>query len=216
MGDMEQMIILQSKEHSTSPDVHQLHIQMDKQQQERTTLSRDLLKAKSQIVQLEEDKVKYKSSISNLESRQKEKLKEALKLKEMLTGTEQKLRIKEMEVQSLNEKMLFYVEEVKCLQKKVLKLEVAMKTEQRKVNELELRNGTGEKEKECSKCKLMEMAKMKEMSEMATVDKDRIIELRRAKQETEHFQSQSLQKEKTVVQLNSSAAQRTSLHQRHK
>lgn len=92
----------------------QLQIKLDKLQQEKTKLGHDLSKAKSQIAQLEEDKLRLSSDI------------------------EWKLTLKDNEARSLREQMESYVKEVKSLQEKLVTLGVRMKTEDQGINKQEV------------------------------------------------------------------------------
>lgn len=116
----------------------QLQTKMDKLQQEKTKLNQDLLKAKSQIVQLEEDKLKLNLKISALQSLCNEQSKESTKIKQVLTDTEWKLTLKETEEKALREQIESYIKEVKNLQEKLLVLGVGMKTENLRVNKQEI------------------------------------------------------------------------------
>lgn len=127
---------LKSKQEADQ-QLHDLHIKMDQLKQERTTLSQDLLRAKSEIAQLEAIKVKLNSNICHLENRHSESSKEAIQLRQQLAESGQKLKVKEKEARSLNEQIVAYVKEVKGLQEKVLKLEVMIKSENRKKKEVE-------------------------------------------------------------------------------
>lgn len=112
----------------------QLQIKMDKLQQERTKLGHDLSKAKSQIGQLEEDKLKLNSKISTLQSLSNE----SAKFKQLLTDGERKLALKDIEARSLREQIESYVKEVKSLQEKLLTLGVRVKTENLRINKQEV------------------------------------------------------------------------------
>lgn len=92
----------------------QLQIKLDKLQQEKTKLGHDLSKAKSQIAQLEEDKLRLSSDI------------------------EWKLTLKDNEARSLREQIESYVKEVKSLQEKLVTLRVRMKTENQGINKQEV------------------------------------------------------------------------------
>uniref|UniRef100_A0A674CVA4 Dystonin n=1 Tax=Salmo trutta TaxID=8032 RepID=A0A674CVA4_SALTR len=81
--------------------IDELHTKMQQVQNERTALSHDLLKAKSQIAKLETEKMLLNSSIAQLENIHKEKSNEVTKLKQMLAHSEQKLGIKEKDLQGL-------------------------------------------------------------------------------------------------------------------
>lgn len=112
----------------------QLQIKMDKLLQEKTNLSQDLSKAKSQITQLEEDKLKLILKISALQSLCNEQSKESAKIKQMLTDSEWKLTLKDTEERSLREQIESYVKELKKLQAKLLVLGVGMKPENVSMN----------------------------------------------------------------------------------
>lgn len=112
----------------------QLQIKMDKLLQEKTNFSQDLSKAKSQITQLEEDKLKLNLKISALQSLCNEQSKESAKIKQMLTDSEWKLTLKETQERSLREQIESYVKEVKNLQETLLGLGVGMKPENVRMN----------------------------------------------------------------------------------
>lgn len=92
----------------------QLQIKLDKLQQEKTKFGHDLSKAKSQIAELEEDKLRLSSDI------------------------EWKLTLKDNEAKSLREQIESYVKEVKSLQEKLVILRVRMKTENQGINKQEV------------------------------------------------------------------------------
>lgn len=109
----------------------QLQIKYDTLQQERARLGHDLSQAKSQIAQLEEDKLKLTSKISLCNEQQNE----SAKFQQLLTDSEWKLALKDDEARSLREQIESYVKEVKSLQEKLLTFGVRAKTENQRINE---------------------------------------------------------------------------------
>ena len=116
----------------------QLQIKLDKLQQERTQLGHDLAKARSQIVQLEEDKLRLTSAISALQSLRNEQPNESAKFKQLLSESEWKLTVKDSEAKSLRDQIELYVKEVKTLQEKLLTLGVRMKADNQMANQQEV------------------------------------------------------------------------------
>lgn len=116
----------------------QLQIKLDKLQQERTQLGHDLTKARSQIVQLEEDKLRLTSAISALQSLRNEQPNESAMFKQLLSESEWKLTVKDSEAKSLRDQIESYVREVKTLQEKLLTLGVRMKADNQTANKQEV------------------------------------------------------------------------------
>ncbi|XP_071399922.1 desmoplakin-like [Centroberyx affinis] len=243
-AEVEQMKSLQQStlklKQEADQQLQQMQIKMDKLQQERTMLSRDMSKAKSHIAQLEDAKIKLNSNISHLESLSNDRSKESAKLKQMLRESEQKLTIKEKEARFLNEQIASYVKEVKSLQEKLLQLEAVMKTESRKMNDLEVISETNQcvKDNEAAKLKTEriitqkivpsyegsfkhkledDVVKIKVSSEMASMEKENILEeLKKVKQDKKDVShSQSVHQDPaTKNALNNSTPQTTTLHQK--
>ncbi|XP_031697625.1 cingulin-like [Anarrhichthys ocellatus] len=109
----------------------QLQTKMDKLKQVNTQLEHDLLKAKSQIAQHEQDRLILHSKVSALQSLGNEQSSDTAKL----TDSEWKLKLKENEARSLREQIESYVKEVRSLQEKLTMLGVRMKTEKQEVIE---------------------------------------------------------------------------------
>ncbi|MEQ2193286.1 hypothetical protein XENOCAPTIV_024176, partial [Xenoophorus captivus] len=95
----------------------ELQIKMEKMDQERTKLGQDLWKAKSEITQLEEDKLKLTSKISALQSLCNQQSIDRTKFEQSLVDAERKLKLKENEARALREQIELYIREVKSLQK---------------------------------------------------------------------------------------------------
>lgn len=125
-----------------------------KKQKEASDL--ELLKAKSKIRELETEKIRVKSSISQLDNFRKENTEETARLKQMLAETKQKLTIAENEAKSSKDQIASYIKEVKTLQEKNLKLEVTHSSELKRLKQLE---GTNQVNHQCSKDG--ELAKLK-------------------------------------------------------
>ncbi|XP_032397351.1 desmoplakin [Etheostoma spectabile] len=199
----------------------QLQIKIDKLQQERTQLGQDLSNAKSQIAQLEEDRLKLNSKVSALQSLCNEQSNESAKI----TDSEWKLTWKENEARSLQEQL-----EVKSLQEKLLALGVRTKTDNQRINKQEITEASyyakdnkaallktehTVRQKmvpsaESAKCNLEdEIFKMKVSSEMATMEKEHILEgltqVKQDKMEVTH--SQRLYDSTTKKTLNCSTYQ---------
>lgn len=92
-------------------------IKNEKVLQERVKLEQDLLKAKSEIALLEEDKLKLTSKINALQSLCNQQSIERTKFEQNLAETERKVKAKESEAGALREQIELYVREVKSLQK---------------------------------------------------------------------------------------------------
>uniref|UniRef100_UPI0037E842C6 desmoplakin-like n=1 Tax=Semicossyphus pulcher TaxID=241346 RepID=UPI0037E842C6 len=116
----------------------QLHIKMDKLEQERNKLGLELSKAKSQIAQLEDDKLKLNSKMSAFRGPSNEQANELAKLKQLLTESERKLTLKDKDAKSLQEQIQFYVREIKGLQEKLSMLSVGMKSDNKTINKQEV------------------------------------------------------------------------------
>ncbi|XP_070834103.1 putative leucine-rich repeat-containing protein DDB_G0290503 [Chaetodon trifascialis] len=116
----------------------QLQIKHDKLQQERTKLSQELSKAKAQIAQLEEDKLKLTSKISAFQSICNEQPNESAKFEQLLSDREWKLALKDNEAKCLREQIESYVKEVKSLKEKLLTLGVRMRPENERINDQEV------------------------------------------------------------------------------
>nr|XP_046257661.1 desmoplakin-like [Scatophagus argus] len=216
----------------------QLQIQLDKLQQERTKLGHDLSKAKSQMAQLEKDKLKLTSKINALQSLCDERPDESARFKQLLTDSEWKLTLKDNENRSLREQIELYVKELKGLQEKLLTLGVKMKTENQRINKQELieRSHHSGKDNEAvslktehtvmqrmvpsfesAKCNQEdEPLKMKVSAEMSTMGKENILEgLKQVKQDKmEVIQSQSLHDSATNKALNRSTDQISAILQK--
>ncbi|XP_035848625.1 desmoplakin-like [Sander lucioperca] len=200
----------------------QLQIKIDKLQQERTQLGQDLSNAKSQIAQLEEDRLKLNSKVSALQSLCNEQSNESAKI----TDSEWKLTRKENEARSLQEQM------------ESLTLGVWMKTDNQRINKQEiieasyyvkdneaalLKTEHTMRQKmvpssESAQCNLEdEILKMKVSSEMATMEKENILEgltqVKQDKMEVTH--SQSLYDSPTKKTVNRSTYQTPTLPQKH-
>ncbi|TDH01158.1 hypothetical protein EPR50_G00177530 [Perca flavescens] len=212
----------------------QLQIKIDKLQQERTQLGQDLSNAKSQIAQLEEDRLKLNAKVNALQSLCNEQSNESAKI----TDSEWKLTQKENEARSLQEQIESYVKEVKSLQEKLLTLGVRTKTDNQRINKQDiieasyyakdnkaalLKTEHTVKQKmvpssESAKCNLEdEILKIKVSSEMATMEKENILEgltqVKQDKMEVTH--SQSLYDSPTKKTLNRSTYQTLTLPQKH-
>lgn len=101
-------------------------LHLDRLQQEKTKLTQDLSKAKSQTTQLEAEKLTLNLKINALQSLCNEHSKESAKVKQLLTDAEWKLRLKETDEKCLREQIDSYVKEVKSLQEKLLSVEVVV------------------------------------------------------------------------------------------
>ncbi|XP_059215805.1 desmoplakin-like [Centropristis striata] len=185
----------------------QLQVTIDKLQQEKTKLGQDLSKAKSQISQLEDDRLRLNTKVSALQSFCNEQSKESAKH----SDSEWKLTVKEKEARSLRDQIESYVKEVKTLQEKLLTLGVRMKTENERANTKEVIETTRHyvKDNEAAKTEHTvkqkmtslyekynledEILKMKVSSEMATKEKDNILDglkqVKQEKMEVSHTQS---------------------------
>ncbi|XP_076599444.1 uncharacterized protein LOC143328262 [Chaetodon auriga] len=208
----------------------QLQIKHDKLQQERTKLSQDLSKAKSQIAQLEEDKLKLTSKISAFQSICNEQPNDSAKFEQLLSDSEWKLALKDNEARSLREQIESYVKEVKSLQEKLLILGVRMRPENERLHDQEIAE-TSHHYMEDNEAALLktehtvmqrtvpsyesakynleeEILKMKVSSEMSPMGKENILEGLKVKQDKmEVIQGQSLHDSPTMKALNSSAYQ---------
>ncbi|XP_068424030.1 desmoplakin-like [Clinocottus analis] len=209
----------------------QLQNKMDKLQQVNTKLEHDLSKAKFQIAQHEEDRLRLTSKVSALQSLCNEKPNDAAKL----TDSERKMTLKDNEVISLREQIESHIKEVKSLQEKLLTLGVQMKTENQKINKQEVIETSSHYMREIEPAALKtehigrqktvpsyesakynqedEILKMKVSSEMATMEKENILEgLKQVKQDKmEVTHSQSLQDSPSKKTLCSSACQSPTL-----
>lgn len=94
----------------------ELQMKTERLQQERTTLVQELSNAKTEIVQLEGEKVKLVSKISSLQSLCSQQSVEKTKFEKLLTDSERKLTLKENEARSLREQIELYIREVRSLQ----------------------------------------------------------------------------------------------------
>ncbi|XP_067242963.1 desmoplakin-like [Chanodichthys erythropterus] len=183
-----------------------VRIQLDESDRQRGILDLELLKAKSKISELETEKIRVKSNIFQLDNIHKDSSNEISRLKQMLAETEQKLDISEREARSLKEQIVSYINEMKSLQEKNLKLEVAVNSEQKHLKELEAlgqANHQCAKDEELAKLKTElqltqkivvsyeeakqsleeELKKMKMSSEIATLEKEKVLEeLQKVKQ----------------------------------
>lgn len=210
---------------------HQLQLKMDKLQEERLKLGHDFEKAKSQIVQLEEENLKLSSKIKALQSLCNEDSNESAKFKQLFADSEFKLTLKENEARSLREQIESYVKEIKSLQEKLLTLGVRMKTENQKITKQEVietsyryvKDNDAASRKtdhtvmqkivpsyQSAKSNLkVETARMKVSSEMSTMDKEHTLEgLKQVKQDKmEVIQSQSPHDSPTKKTLSSSSYQ---------
>ncbi|KAL7877335.1 hypothetical protein SRHO_G00039780 [Serrasalmus rhombeus] len=176
-----------------------LRAQLEQSEKQKGVLDLELLKAKSKIAELETEKIKVKSSISQLDSVRKESSKETIRLKQMLTEAERKLEFAETEAKTLKEQVASYIKEVKSLQEKNLKLEVTVSSLNKQLKEVEVVNQVNHqcaKDGELAKLKTEliltqkivssyedakrnledELKKMKETSEIATLEKDKVLE----------------------------------------
>ncbi|XP_067278524.1 desmoplakin-like isoform X2 [Pseudorasbora parva] len=180
--------------------------QLDESDRQRGILDLEVLKAKSKISELETEKIRVKSSIFQLDNIHKDSSNEISRLKQMLAETGQKLDISEREAKSLKEQIVSYIKDMKSLQEKNLKLEVAVNSEQKHLKELE---ALGQANHQCAKdedlAKLKtelqltqkivasyeeakqnleeELTKMKMSSEIATLEKEKVLEeLQKVKQ----------------------------------
>ncbi|KAL6487580.1 hypothetical protein MHYP_G00042060 [Metynnis hypsauchen] len=176
-----------------------LRAQLEQSEKQKGVLDLELLKAKSKIAELETEKIKVKSSISQMDSVRKESSKETVRLKQMLTEAERKLEFTETEAKTLKEQVASYIKEVKSLQEKNLKLEVTVSSLNKQLKEVEVVNQVNHqcaKDGELAKLKTEliltqkivssyedakrnleeELKKMKETSEIATLEKDKVLE----------------------------------------
>uniref|UniRef100_A0A3B1JUF7 SH3 domain-containing protein n=1 Tax=Astyanax mexicanus TaxID=7994 RepID=A0A3B1JUF7_ASTMX len=184
-----------------------LRTQLQQSEKQKGGLELELLKAKSKIAELETEKIKVKSSVTQMDSVRIEHSKETTKLKQMLTETEQKLMSSESESKLLKEQVTSYIKEVKTLQENNLKLEVNVSSLSKQLKEAETGNQLSHrcaKDAELTKLKTEltltqkivssyeeakrnleeELRKMKETSEIATLEKDQVLgELRLVKKD---------------------------------
>lgn len=111
--------LIQTMHHTTVESRQQMDRELQiktEPQQERTKLVQELSKAKTEIVHLEEEKVKLVSKISSLQSLCDQQSVEKAKFEKLLADSERKLTLKESEARSLREQTEMYVREVKSLQ----------------------------------------------------------------------------------------------------
>ncbi|XP_041920992.1 plectin-like [Alosa sapidissima] len=208
----------QISKQETQQQLDSLRIELEQAVKDKGAMEVDVLKAKSKISDLDNEKIKLASSISQLDNLRKENSKEVPRLKQTLGESERKLQASEREVKSLKQKVVTYMEEVKNLQEKVLKLEVEVNSENKRVKELEsdkpsMSNHQCLKDHEIAKLQTElrltknivssyeeakrsledELKKMKVSSEIATLEKDKVLaELRIMKQEKmEVYQNKS-------------------------
>ncbi|XP_051816448.1 plectin-like isoform X1 [Acanthochromis polyacanthus] len=202
----------------------QLQIKMDKLQQERTKLVQDLSKARSEIVQLEEDKIKLISKVSALQRVCNVQTKESTTIEKQLSDSERKLTLKENEARSLRERIESYIRQVQNLQEKLLRFEVkGSETSHQYVKEnkadllktdVTMTQQTASSNEAAKRNTEDKILKMKDSSEMATMGKENILEgIKQDKTEVLH--SQSLQHDSpTKKALNNSSHQTLNLVQK--
>ncbi|KAI4900990.1 hypothetical protein NFI96_032983 [Prochilodus magdalenae] len=197
-NEMEQKLALQES---------RLKLDYDRKEKQKGVLDLELLQAKSRIAELEMEKIQVKSSISQMDSVRMESSRETTRMKQMLTEAEQKFTLAENEAKLLKEQVASYIKEVKSLQEKNLKLEVTVSSLNKQLKESEtVTQGSHRCAKDGELAKLKteliltqkivssyeeakqnleeELKKMKETSEIATLEKDKVLdELKRVKQD---------------------------------
>lgn len=209
--------------------------QLDESDRQRGILDLELLKAKSKISEMETEKIRVKSSIFQLDSVHKDSSHEISRLKETLTETEQKLDISERESRSLKEQIVSYIKEMKSLQETNLKLEVAMSSEQKHLKDLQV-NHQCAKDEELAKLRTElqltqkivasyeeaklnleeELKKMKMSSEIATLEKEKVLEeLRKVTQSNMHVINEKTVEYSTKKMDNSVPLQNSNAFEMH-
>ncbi|XP_023651016.1 uncharacterized protein [Paramormyrops kingsleyae] len=129
----------QKSKQETEQQINTLHSKVSQVEKEKNVINQELIHAKTRITELETENTKLTVSISKMDSIQNVSSKDNQRLKEMLSETEQKLAVREVEARSLKEQNVSYVKEVQGLQEKVLKLEVST-SESRKIKDMDGRS----------------------------------------------------------------------------